>query len=357
MILAACTYSTPFSDCAVHCAADAECPEGLACGDEGLCRTAGVIPTCRTILGDAGSDAADATFPSCTGLSATCGPAGTADCCTSPSVTGGSFFRSYDIASDGMYPSTSYPATVSAFRLDKYEVTVGRFRQFVEAGMGTQLNPPAAGTGAHVRIAGSGWDASWNGSLVANTAALTAAVKCDPAHQTWTDAMGANESLPMNCIDWYEAMAFCAWDGGYLPSESEWNYAAAGGSEQRAYPWSSPAGSTVIDCSYANYNNGSACVDPPNGGVNRVGSTSPKGDGLWGQAGLAGGVLEWVLDGDGAYPNPCGDCASLTNMLNRIIRGGSFIYDASFQRGATRKAIAVAFHGGDIGARCARSVP
>ena len=38
-----------------------------------------------------------------------------------------------------------WPATVSMFRLDKYEVTVGRFRAFVDAGMGTQSKPPVAG--------------------------------------------------------------------------------------------------------------------------------------------------------------------------------------------------------------------
>ena len=91
-------------------------------------------------------------------------------------------------------------------------------------------------------------------------------------------APGANESLPINCITWYEAFAFCAWDGGFLPTEAEWNYAAAGGSEQRAYPWSNPPTSTTIDCSHANYDDCAALREPAgDGAVNRVGSESPAG--------------------------------------------------------------------------------
>src|SRR5262249_2039585 len=117
--------------------------------------------------------------------------------------------------------------------------------------------------------------------------------------------------------------AFCAWDSGFLPTDAEWNYAAAGGGEQRAYPWSNPAGSLAIDCSYANYFNGSAyCGNPPIGGVNPVGTESPKGDGTWGQADLGGNVDEWTLDESNSYPIPCVDCADLRASPYRVQHGG-----------------------------------
>ena len=281
------------------------------------------------------------TPPSCAGLPATCGPAANESCCASRVVPGGTYNRSND---------ASYAATVSDFRLDRFEITVGRFRKFVAGYPGDK---PAANAGAHPAHVGSGWDATW--TLPADQAALKAAVSCPamtpPLIPTWTDVPGANEDLPLNCINWYEAFAFCAWDGGRLPTEAEWNYAAAGGggNPQRDYPW----GNTAPDGSLAVYCQGGSCTF----NVVRVGSKSPAGDGKWGQADLAGGMYEWNLDTSAAYVTPCDDCATfnIPAGAKKVIRGGSWFYGATLLTSYDRSVSDLpTYHGDNVGARCAR---
>jgi formylglycine-generating enzyme required for sulfatase activity len=327
--------------------------------------------TGSSVVIDAASDAdADAAteppFPSCVGLQAKCGPAPGDSCCTSLAVPGGSFFRDHDVANNPpLSGDTSAPATISSFRLDKYDVTVARFRAFVTAGMGTQAHPPAASAGAHAPIPGSGWDSSWNTSLETTTANLIANIKCS-SDQTWTDVpvSATDENRPMNCITWYEAMAFCIWDGGYLPTEAEWDYGAQGGNEQRAYPWSSPPGSLTIDSSYTSY-----C---PGGGNNCTGDgmlgctvtdivpvgSLPKGDGRWGHADLAGNLYQWLLDWFAPYTPNCMDCADLTMPTDpspsRAMRGGAFVYDKDNLRGGARSNGYPSMRNYIHGFRCAR---
>ncbi len=284
---------------------------------------------------------------SCAGLPANCGSAGNESCCASILVPGGTYYRSYDGVD---FTDMSYPATVADFYLDKYEITVGRFRAFVNAGMGTQASPPASGAGAHPLIANSGWDPSWDANLAPDTASLESAIKCFSSY-TWTDLPGANENKPANCLTWWEAFAFCAWDGGRLATEAEWNYAAAGGNEQRYYPWSSPASSTTIDDTYAVYCGGSCSI-------RNVGSKSPKGDGKWGHADLAGNVWEWGLDGWAtlSYPPDCDNCAKLAGTANRTIRGGCMGNPPSYLRAAYSDGNIPDFRTYAQGGRCVRLV-
>jgi len=275
----------------------------------------------------------------CEGLAKTCG--GTKDCCTAADVPGGTFNRSND---------PGFPATISDFKLDVYEVTVGRFRAFVDAGQGTKKSPPKAGAGAHPKIADSGWSDAFNENLADDTATLKGLLVCREGFELWSDAPGANENKPMNCITWFDALAFCAWDGGRLPTEAEWNYAAAGGSEQREYPFAG-----AIDNTKASFNCGESCSLS---NVLAVGS-KPAGDGKFGHADMAGNIWEWTLDygnGGGGYRlTSCDDCADLKTAANRSFRGGGFPNEASYLTTGTRLDDVPTDRDYDVGVRCARA--
>jgi formylglycine-generating enzyme required for sulfatase activity len=275
------------------------------------------------------------------------------------------FYRSFDAGGDPtLSGDKNAPATINDFRLDNYEVTVGRFRAFVADGQGTQSNHPAIGAGAHEAIQGSGWDATWNASLSVDTPTLIAALKCDATHlntNTWTDTPGSNETRPINCVDWYEAMAFCAWDGGRLPTEAEWNYAATGGDEQRVYPWSTPPEANTLDSSRASY----APTDKDCNGDGMAGCAQTDlvpvgvraaGIGRWGQFDLAGNVNEWTLDWHAPYSASCVDCANLVPAKYQEFRGGSYFEQAESLRTGSRNGTAPDNHFAYIGVRCARSI-
>jgi formylglycine-generating enzyme len=286
-----------------------------------------------------------------------CGASGES-CCATLEVPGGTFYRTYTSAPDGGATDEADPATVSSFRLDKYAVTVGRFRQFVKAWNGGSGFLPAEGSGKHTHLNGglgltnsampgtyeAGWDASdWNSGVALTDQNLidsSPGSTCYPGdnpqgphYSTWTSAAGSQENLPANCMTWYEAYAFCIWDGGFLPSEAEWQYAASGGSEQREYPWGSAEPGTACPgtgCEYAIYN----CDYPSSSGtctgisnIAPVGSLA-DGAGLWGQLDLAGNVWQWVLDGVplDQYVSPCIDCTfwNEDSRNDTFIRGGNY---------------------------------
>ena len=283
------------------------------------------------------------TAPSCqvTGNGLTDCGGGSESCCTSIEVPGGVFYRTY--ANSGTEPTgEANPATVSAFRLDKYSVTVGRFRQFVAAWNGGWL--PAGGSGVHTYLNGgqglvngpstvdggpvayeTGWQTGDNGAVAPTDANLI----CDSAYATWTASAGY-DIVPMNCVNWYEAYAFCIWDGGFLPSVAEWEYVAAGGAQQREYPWGSTTPGT--NALYADYG---CYFGPPGGCVGSVNITAvgkyTAGAGLWGHLDMAGDVeqltMDWIYS---PVPNPCVDCATLTPIPSQYGQYNYRLYKGSY---------------------------
>jgi formylglycine-generating enzyme required for sulfatase activity len=237
-------------------------------------------------------------------------------CCARGTVTGGNFTLGGSVE----FPSSG--ANVSTFVLDKYEVTVGRFRRYLEAFPG----PPAEGDGLHPKIADSGWQTSW--VLPADSNAFKAALKCSATNQTWTDALvsAEREKLPINCLSWYAAFAFCIWDGGRLPTEAEWEYAATRGSVGAAYPWG-PGAPTSSHAVYDCMGDGTAgCTFAD---ILVVGS-KPTGMGLYGQYDQAGSLWEWALDLHQPYPAACDDCGNVTTGSSRVLRGGSFFSTSAY---------------------------
>lgn len=288
---------------------------------------------------DGGADA----DPSC---ATTCGPSRTSDCCGSSVVPGGTYFRDVEAGAN--------PATVSSFRLDTYEITVGRFRKFVDVYSQTMI---VSGAGKNPSNASDpGWDSAWNKSLPANANALKVGFNC--GYSTW---LGGDDSRPMNCITWFEAEAFCTWDGGRLPTEAEWQYAATGGTDYRTYPWTPntvPGANANLAVYGCYYNGGGTCGGVTN--IAPVGSVS-AGNGKWGQADMAGNVFEWVQDYVSAYPAACNNCAFLyrgdagfVGENNRVLRGGSYFNDASYLPASFRVADPPSTRYDISGARCAR---
>jgi formylglycine-generating enzyme required for sulfatase activity len=281
-------------------------------------------------------------------------------------VTGGTFSRSYDGVSTTCHGANcldpQYVATVSDFRLDKYEVTVGRFRKFVDAVVAGWR--PAAGSGKHTHLNGGnglaasgggfepGWDTTWNATLPSTKATWDAVLGSQPGSATWTVGAATNEKRPINRLNWFDAAAFCIWDGGFLASEAEWNYAAAGGNEQRVYPWSSPPNSTTVNDTYAVYCGGS-CESTQD-----VGSKSPTGNGKYGQADLAGNVWEWAADWERSpySETSCTNCAYCTASTYRVRRGGGCGYEGlEHLLAGSRLHELPSGRDYTIGARCART--
>ena len=288
--------------------------------------------------------------PSCEG-GLDCG--GTS-CCQSIRVPGGAFPMGRSLGGSDAYAGANdelseHAVTVAGFALDTFEVTVGRFRRFVDAFDGT---PPAAGAGAHPLIQNSGWQAMWSSSLADSRATLVSGVKCSPDSQTWSDVAGADENAAINCVSWFEATAFCAWDGGRLPTEAEWEVAACGGSENRLYPWGADDPSS--NAAFASH------VSSDGTSLLKVGSHL-LGNGRWGHRDLAGGMFEWNLDwydaawygGGGAA---CVNCADINGASSRVVRGGSWLSEGPRLRAAARLGDTPSNRSENAGFRCARAL-
>lgn len=194
-----------------------------------------------------------------------------------------------------------------AYQIDRYEVTVGEFREFVKA---TNYQ-----TGAE--LAGK------------------------PFGETWrVDNVGSRFDHPVRYVSWWDADKYCRWLGKRLPTEAEWEYAARG-NDGRRYPWGND-------------------FDPA-----RVASsedTAPVGFYLnnrspIGAYDMAGNVWEWVNDwyrpdyyAQNENDNPQGP----PQADQRVMRGGSFTNAPEDLRVTRRIKDDPGSSHRDVGFRCAK---
>jgi len=298
--------------------------------------------------------------PSCLNLDPICGSAGDESCCASPVVPSGPF---------GGSPNAW---TMPAFRLDRFEVTVSRFRAFRAAwDVGWR---PAEGSGKHVHwndglglpsAPAIGYEHGWQASYLEDTnpseeTQLPIFPNASP-YATWSETTGDDELRPINFVNFFEAVAFCIWDGAFLPTSSDRGYVARGGSAMRPYPWGTTEPGPDFDLAvYGCYfPDGGSCDGPES--IAPVGTAA--GESLFGQLDLAGNLAEWALPtAPGCDPqDPSRHCVNwptppvVGGATPAPIYGGAFDGDASsLANNVAGTALSYSTREPHIGFRCAR---
>jgi formylglycine-generating enzyme required for sulfatase activity len=160
------------------------------------------------------------------------------------------------------------------------------------------------------------------------------------------------EKHPVNCVDWNQAAAYCAFKGGRLPTEAEWEYAARGGREDRYYPW----GNDKADCTRAVMNDGG-----PGCGENSTApvKSKPMGVNGYGLYDMSGNAHEWTADwfDQAAYAShskvaPTGPKTG----TEKVLRGGAWYLEAWSMGVSSRSAWGPENRGSGVGFRCVKKV-
>ncbi len=206
---------------------------------------------------------------------------------------------------------------VDAFYIDKFEVTNGRYLEFVKA------------TGHRIPENPSKPERTlWKGTQISEAVA----------------------ERPVINVDWHDAAAYCSWAEKRLPTEAEWEKAAKG-TEDRRFPW----GNVEPTNKHLNFNQrwrGEKTLMP-------VGSYE-AGKSPYGVHDTAGNVYEWVADWyDPAYyeKSPAKNPKGPDTGTYRVLRGSGWAVETPLVRIFTRIKSDPMNRNDSTGFRCAIDAP
>ena len=194
----------------------------------------------------------------------------------------------HEIAAQESFPERM--VYVEGFYMDKYEVTIERWKKFVEA---TQWTPP------------------------------------DKPKPTWVGPEMTPEQakLPIAEVTWKAAQEYANWAGKQLPTEVMWEKAARG-TDGRWYPWGNEKPSKEYGVITMTDKPLESLVEP-------VGSY-PKGASPYGCMDMAGNVYEWTSDWVEPYPNNPELNGGAWGHRYAVVRGGSFYHGRHTYRTSKR---------------------
>lgn len=210
------------------------------------------------------------------------------------------------------HSSTSPLTTISAFMIDKYEVTNAEYQRFIDAG----------GYSTRAYWSDAGWAVRTSGGWVA------------PAGWNTAKYVGPNyPGFPVTGVSWYEAEAYANYMGKRLPTEAEWEKACRGNTS-RTYAWGDTLDSrrsNWLDSGDPNDNNPTP-VGYFNGTLYQAIFQTQDSPSLYGAYDLMGNVSEWVRDWYAQYGYPGGSLnpAGPASGSNKVHKGGSYVLGPNF---------------------------
>lgn|GEM_PF-2390976 len=244
-------------------------------------------------------------------------------------VPGGPFIMGRNSGPD--IPLNQQPAhtvTLSPYLIDRYEVTVERYVEFLNNGNQEHYHDSMASAG-----------------IIRNGSAFT--------------FTPSKKSHPITWLSWSDADAFCRSAGGKLPTEAQWEKAARG-TEGRLYPWGNSfyIGQTPPDFFLANYVAGFVAMDDSGYSYDGARYTAPVGNyptatSIWGVYDMAGNVSEWCNEWyANSFPSESFDPEGPLLGLWRSYRGGGYKNYPEELVSTSRYRLDPSQRSDDLGCRC-----